>query len=182
MVATEILVHRPVGTQIKGFDAVSQKELTRVCGTGYMVEAWLGFKCHATAVLKSNLIQSIGLVQQEHNNRNGSYTCSQCNFMYIVTNLLHQVLVYFCDVHVLGENNFVIEIILTLLKIARPLLSEIENLQWDTSVQCTCVLYMHVFKSKISLVRLIVYVYGYTEILHLLNHCLMLQVVIFYIR
>lgn len=80
-------------------------------------------------MLKSNLIQSIGLVQQEHNDRNGPYTCSQCNYMDIVTNLLHQVLVYFCDVHVLGENNFVIEIILTLLKIARPLLSEIENLQ-----------------------------------------------------
>lgn len=51
-------------------------------------------------------------------------------YMYIVTNLLHKlVLVYFCDVHVLIENNFVIEIIMTLLKIARPLLGEIENLQ-----------------------------------------------------
>ena len=55
---------------------------------------------------------------------------SHCNYMYIVTNLLHQlVLAYFCDVHVLIENNFVIEIIMTLLKIARPLLGKIENLQ-----------------------------------------------------
>ena len=55
---------------------------------------------------------------------------SHCNYMYIVTNLLHQlVLVYFCDVHVLIENNFVIEIIMTLSKIAGPLLSKIENLQ-----------------------------------------------------
>ena len=55
---------------------------------------------------------------------------SHCNYMYIVTNLLHQlVLVYFCGVHVLVENNFVIEIIMTLLKIARPLLGKIENLQ-----------------------------------------------------
>ena len=42
---------------------------------------------------------------------------------------------------------------MTLSKIVRPLLGEIKNLQQDTSVQCTCILYMHG-------VRVIVYPYG----------------------
>ena len=76
-------------------------------------------------MLKSNLIQSIGLAQQEHNDRNGPYTL----LLIVGSQFIAPVLVYFWDVHVLVKNNFVIEIILTLVKISRPLLGEIENLQ-----------------------------------------------------
>ena len=60
-------------------------------------------------------MQSITLAPQEHDGRNAMgpihvhiIAGSHCRYMYIVTNLLHEVLVYFSDV--LVENNLVIEI------------------------------------------------------------------------
>ena len=74
---------------------------------------WFQMPCYRLATKKSNLIQSIRVAPQDHDGRNAmgpihvdKIAGSHCNYMYIVTNLLHQVLVYFSDV--LVENNLVI--------------------------------------------------------------------------